>query len=83
METDAGAAAAAAAPSVSLTPEEERYMERYDRLKGIISGATSIGLYLEFLYSHNHADLQVGTCQLVAYKQIARIVSESLSVPAW
>lgn len=58
MDTDA-AAAADAAPAISLTPEEQRYVERYDRLKGIISGATSIGLYLEFLYSHNHADLQV------------------------
>jgi len=79
METDAGAAAAAAV-SVSLTPEEERYMERYDRLKGIISGATSIGLYLEFLYSHNHADLQVWALQLAAHKQSATIKSESLSL---
>ncbi|CAL8468543.1 g8083 [Coccomyxa elongata] len=58
METDGGAAGAPA-PTVSLTPEEQQYVERYNRLKGIISGATSIGLYLEFLYSHNHADLQI------------------------
>ena len=58
MDTDGGAVAAPT-PTVNLTPEELQYVERYNRLKGIISGATSIGLYLEFLYSHNHADLQV------------------------
>lgn len=33
-------------------------MERHGRLKGILAGTTPITLYLEFLYSHNHADLQ-------------------------
>jgi 26S proteasome regulatory subunit N2 len=66
MDTDA-AAAADAAPAISLTPEEERYLERYNRLTGIISGATSIGLYLEFLYSHNHADLQVKLCNAAQF----------------
>ena len=34
-------------------------MARHTKLKGILTGFTPIGLHLEFLYSHNHADLQV------------------------
>jgi 26S proteasome regulatory subunit N2 len=54
----------AAASSPSLTADEQRYLDRYKRIQEIISGATSIGLYLEFLYSHNHADLQVSLLSL-------------------
>jgi len=65
METDGAAqstpaaAAPAAMPAPSLKPEDERYLERFGRLKGILDGTMSISHYLEFLYSHNHADLQV------------------------
>ena len=47
----------------SLKPEEELYLERFGRLRGILDGTMSISYYLEFLYSHNHADLQVGPLQ--------------------
>ena len=40
-----------------LSPEEAQYALREKRLRNIISGRTPILLYLEFLYSHNHADL--------------------------
>ncbi len=58
------AAAAAAGSSGGaaanvLSAEDERYMERYERLRGILGGTTPITLHLEFLYSHNRADLQV------------------------
>ncbi|CAI5472971.1 unnamed protein product [Closterium sp. Yama58-4] len=49
-----GEAAAEAAPS-----EEVVYAERLAKLKGILSGETPIGLTLQFLYSHNKADLGV------------------------
>ena len=62
METDAAAPNAQGAPAASLKPEEERYLERFGRLKGILDGTASISHYLEFLYSHNHADLQVRHC---------------------
>lgn len=79
MDTDA-AAAADAAPAISLTPEEERYLERYNRLTGIISGATSIGLYLEFLYSHNHADLQVKPCHAAQFSGAFIRISTRISI---
>ena len=60
METDGPPGAAApASTGPALKPEEERYLERFERLKGILDGTASISHYLEFLYSHNHADLQV------------------------
>jgi 26S proteasome regulatory subunit N2 len=57
MDTDA--VPPAAAPVVEDSPQVKQYKERFGKLKGIITGKTPIGLYLEFLYSHNHADLQV------------------------
>ena len=63
METDGAAPSAQAAPAPSLKPEEERYLERFGRLRGILDGTMSISHYLEFLYSHNHADLQVRPVQ--------------------
>lgn len=65
METDVAPASAAETPSAaapSLKPEDERYLERFERLRGILDGTASISHYLEFLYSHNHADLQVRCC---------------------
>lgn len=64
METDVAAstATAAAGPVHNLSAEEEAYLERFGRLKGILDGTMSISHYLEFLYSHNHADLQVRAC---------------------
>ena len=63
METEEAAPSAQAAPAPSLKPEEELYLERFGRLRGILDGTMSISYYLEFLYSHNHADLQVGPLQ--------------------
>lgn len=34
-------------------PKEVTYAERYTKIKGILSGETSIHLTLQFLYSHN------------------------------
>lgn len=34
-------------------PKEVLYAERYTKIKGILSGETSIHLTLQFLYSHN------------------------------
>lgn len=61
METDGAAPTTPAAPAPSLKPEEEDYLERFGCLRGILDGTMSISHYLEFLYSHNHADLQVGS----------------------
>ena len=69
METDGPPGAAApSSTGPALKPEEERYLERCSRLKGILDGTASISHYLEFLYSHNHADLQVRHC-IVRYSQ--------------
>ena len=63
METDGPPGAAPpASTGPALKPEEERYLDRFERLKGILDGTASISHYLEFLYSHNHADLQVWHC---------------------
>lgn len=43
----------------SLTPEEARLRDQRQKLASIMRGETSVQLYLEFLHSHNHADLQV------------------------
>lgn len=64
METDApepqpAAAEPPAPPRPEDTPEQAIYRKRYNNLKGIITGKTPIELYLEFLYSNNHSDLQI------------------------
>ena len=70
METDAPASDAAAAPAEGEeakaeeakpedTPEVASYRSRFGNLKGIITGTTPIGLYLEFLHSKNKSDLQI------------------------
>uniref|UniRef100_A0A803N5A0 26S proteasome non-ATPase regulatory subunit 1 homolog n=1 Tax=Chenopodium quinoa TaxID=63459 RepID=A0A803N5A0_CHEQI len=38
---------------------EARYAERLTKIKGILSGETSIQLTLQFLYSHNKSDLLI------------------------
>lgn len=50
-----GDSAAASASVVNLPedPIEKMYAERLTKLKGILSGETSIQLTLQFLYSHN------------------------------
>ena len=78
METDGAAPSAQAAPAPSLKPEEEHYLERFGRLRGILDGTMSISHYLEFLYSHNHADLQVclwqtSSCHMLAGDMIASL----------
>ena len=54
-----GAAASSAAEQqgapAQLTPEQERQQ----KLEGVLAGSVPIQLYLEFLYSHNHADVQL------------------------
>ncbi|EPS66586.1 hypothetical protein M569_08186, partial [Genlisea aurea] len=41
------------------TDPEKRYAERLTKIKGILSGETSIQLTLQFLYSHNKSDLLI------------------------
>lgn len=52
------AAADAAEPQQAAQPPGP-HAQRYQRLRGILTGSTPIQLYLEFLYTHNHADLQI------------------------
>lgn len=68
MDTDnAGTAQPAAAePAAEPAVETQQpaapqgaHAQRYQRLRGILTGSTPIQLYLEFLYTHNHADLQI------------------------
>ncbi|XP_050372736.1 26S proteasome non-ATPase regulatory subunit 1 homolog A-like [Argentina anserina] len=40
-------------------PSEVMYSERLTKIKGILSGETSIKLTLQFLYSHNKSDLLI------------------------
>ncbi|PON63744.1 26S proteasome regulatory complex, non-ATPase subcomplex, Rpn2/Psmd1 subunit [Parasponia andersonii] len=40
-------------------PSEVTYSERLTKIKGILSGETSIQLTLQFLYSHNKSDLLI------------------------
>ncbi|KAL1807180.1 hypothetical protein ACET3Z_030248 [Daucus carota] len=42
-----------------VDPKEATYAERLTKLKGILSGETSIQLTLQFLYSHNKSDLLI------------------------
>lgn len=51
-----GSAAAANGDAPSAEPARS---PQDRRLRGIISGQTPIQLYLEFLFSHNHADVAV------------------------
>jgi 26S proteasome regulatory subunit N2 len=43
----------ASAVNVPEDPSEKMYAERLNKIKGILSGETSIQLTLQFLYSHN------------------------------
>ena len=55
---DGAAASSAAEQQVApaqLSPEQERQQ----KLEGVLAGSVPIQLYLEFLYSHNHADVQL------------------------
>ncbi|ESW32462.1 hypothetical protein PHAVU_002G324700 [Phaseolus vulgaris] len=49
------------APTVDVPedPIETMYAERLTKIKGILSGETSIQLTLQFLYSHNKSDLLI------------------------
>ncbi|XP_042483203.1 26S proteasome non-ATPase regulatory subunit 1 homolog A-like [Macadamia integrifolia] len=42
-----------------MDPKEATYAERLAKIKGILSGETSIQLTLQFLYSHNKSDLLI------------------------
>ena len=60
METeDADAVQAPASEPQQAAQPPSPYAERYQRLRGILTGSMPIQLYLEFLYTHNHADLQI------------------------
>ncbi|XP_072961995.1 26S proteasome non-ATPase regulatory subunit 1 homolog A-like isoform X2 [Typha angustifolia] len=43
----------------NLDPNEVAYAEKLAKIKGILSGETSIQLTLQFLYSHNRSDLLI------------------------
>ncbi|XP_028759809.1 26S proteasome non-ATPase regulatory subunit 1 homolog A [Neltuma alba] len=45
--------------NVPEDPSETIYAERLNKIKGILSGETSIQLTLQFLYSHNKSDLLI------------------------
>uniref|UniRef100_A0A7N0UVL7 26S proteasome non-ATPase regulatory subunit 1 homolog n=1 Tax=Kalanchoe fedtschenkoi TaxID=63787 RepID=A0A7N0UVL7_KALFE len=47
------------ASSTTIDPAEALYGERLGKIKGILSGETSIKLTLQFLYSHNKSDLLI------------------------
>lgn len=49
----------AAVPEPQLSPEETKSRSESRRLASVMRGEISVQLYLEFLHSHNHADLQV------------------------
>ena len=55
---ESAAAEVAAEPQQAAQPQGP-HAQRYQRLRGILTGSTPIQLYLEFLYTHNHADLQI------------------------
>ena len=62
METDSSGQAqpeATASEGQSAAQPPGPHAQRYQRLRGILTGSTPIQLYLEFLYTHNHADLQI------------------------
>eukprot|EP00955_Chlamydomonas_euryale_P022465 237396-Chlamydomonas_euryale.AAC.5 len=60
MDTDAPApAAAVAAPAAPESVETAALRAKLSRTKDILSGKTPIGLYMDFLYRNNHADLVV------------------------
>ena len=42
-----------------LSEEDRAYLVPYKRLREIIDGSLPIALHLDFLYSRNHADLQI------------------------
>ncbi|KAK4742959.1 hypothetical protein SAY87_000960 [Trapa incisa] len=42
-----------------IDPVEREYADRLTKIKGILSGETSIKLTLQFLYSHNKSDLLI------------------------
>ncbi|KAK9822620.1 hypothetical protein WJX74_011008 [Apatococcus lobatus] len=52
-------AAAAPAPAPEESEEVKSHRARLADVKRILAGSLPIALHLEFLYSHNHADLQI------------------------
>ncbi|KAK8914111.1 hypothetical protein KSP39_PZI024134 [Platanthera zijinensis] len=46
-------------PNGPLDPSEVAYNLKLEKIKGILSGETSIQLTLQFLYSHNRSDLLI------------------------
>lgn len=49
----------APAPPAPLSESELKLQSRMKQARDILSGATPIGLFLDFLFRHNHADVQV------------------------
>ncbi|CAI0380333.1 unnamed protein product [Linum tenue] len=52
-------ASASSTSAPEIDQSEETYSERLTKIKGILSGETSIQLTLQFLYSHNKSDLLI------------------------
>lgn len=65
MDTVEAAAAPPPQPAAALSSEEARKQAASEQLHRVIRGEASIQLYLEFLHSHNHADLQAGAPFLI------------------
>lgn len=64
MDTDAAEAPAPQADTNPAATQEAAQplspqAARHQKLRGILTGSTPIQLYLEFLYTHNHADVQI------------------------
>ena len=59
METDSAGPAQTGSEAQTGADAPGPHAQRYQRLRGILTGSTPIQLYLEFLYTHNHADLQI------------------------
>ena len=64
MDSDAAEAPAAEQDAVASNTQEAApalgpHAQRHQKLHGILTGSTPIQLYLEFLYTHNHADVQI------------------------
>lgn len=64
MDTDAADTPAPQADSAPADTQEAAQplspqAAQHQKLHGILTGSTPIQLYLEFLYTHNHADVQI------------------------
>jgi 26S proteasome regulatory subunit N2 len=54
-----GESAEATMADAEPTDEEKKYIEKMGKLKQVLSGEVRMGLYLDFLHRHNHADMMI------------------------